>query len=163
MFKNILVPLDGSHTSALGLAEAIKLAKNQNALLYLLHIVDDNALLQGGFASDGTYVDGLIHALQDNGKKILAQAEAKVRKQHIRSKSILIENFGSPISDFIVTQARKVKADLIVLGTHGRRGVRRMVMGSDAEGVVRATTVPVLLVRSTAGPVRKTAKQGRKK
>jgi len=163
MFKNILVPLDGSHTSARGLDEAIQLAKNQNASLYLLHIVDDHALLQSGFAAEGTYVDGLLQALRDNGEKILTEAEAKARKHHIRSKSILIESFGSQISDFIVKQARKWKADLIVLGTHGRRGVRRLVMGSDAEGVIRATTVPVLLVRSTARPVRRTAKRGRKK
>jgi nucleotide-binding universal stress UspA family protein len=162
MFKNILVPLDGSHTSTLGLDEAIKLAKNQNASLCLLHIVDGQVLYQGDYSGGGAYLTGLLQDMVDNGKKILAAAEAKVRKQHIRSKSILIEDVASPVSDFIVQQAKKMKADLIVLGTHGRRGVRRMVMGSDAEGVVRATTVPVLLVRSTARPARKTARRGRK-
>src|ERR1039457_3043284 len=102
MFKNILVPLDGSHTSGLGLDEAIKLAKTQNASLYLLHIVDDHALLQTDFASGAMYVDRLLQDLRDNGRRILAEAEAKVRKQHIRSKSVLLENFGSPVSGLIV-------------------------------------------------------------
>jgi nucleotide-binding universal stress UspA family protein len=163
MFKNILVPLDGSHTSGLGLDEAIKLAKNQKASLYLLHIIDDQVLYQGDFSGGGIYVADLLQDMIDNGKKILAKAEAKARKQHIRSNAILIENIGSPVSDVIVKQAKKVKADLIVLGTHGRRGVRRIVMGSDAEGVVRMTTVPVLLVRSTVHPVRRAAKKSRKK
>jgi nucleotide-binding universal stress UspA family protein len=64
----------------------------------------------------------------------------------------MIESFGGRAADFIVEQARKWRADLIVLGTHGRRGVRRLVMGSDAEQVIRATRVPVLLVRSKATP-----------
>jgi len=159
MFKNILVPIDGSRTSDLGLDEAIKLAKNQEATLYLLHVVDDHALLQSAATtSESTFIDGLLEALRGNGKKIIAEAEAKVRKQDIRSKSILIENLGSRISDLILNQVRELNADLIVLGTHGRRGVRRLVMGSDAEGVVRETTVPVLLVRSTALPMSETGK-----
>jgi len=158
LFKNILVPIDGSRTSGLGLDEAIKLAKDQEATLYLLHVVDDHALLQNAATPEGTYIDGLLEALRENGRRIIAEAEAKVRTQDIRSKSILIENLGSRISDLILNQARESNADLIVLGTHGRRGVRRLVMGSDTEGVVRETAVPVLLVRSTALPTSETGK-----
>ena len=158
MFKNILVAIDGSRTSGLGLDKAIELAKDQEATLYLLHVVDDHALLRSGATQEGTYVDGLLEALRENGRKIIAEAEARVRKHDIRSKSILIENLGSRISDLILNQVRELNADLIVLGTHGRRGVRRLVMGSDAEGVVRETTVPVLLVRSTALPMSETGK-----
>jgi nucleotide-binding universal stress UspA family protein len=56
MFKNILVPLDGSHTSGLGLDEAIKLAKDHEATLYLLHVVDDHVVLQSGLGSEGGYM-----------------------------------------------------------------------------------------------------------
>jgi nucleotide-binding universal stress UspA family protein len=62
--------------------------------------------------------------------------------------SVLLESAAGPAADAIVRQARKWKADVIVLGTHGRRGVRRMLMGSDAEQVVRSSPVPVMLVRS---------------
>ena len=60
---------------------------------------------------------------------------------------MLYETVGHAVADVIIEQAKKCRADLIVLGTHGRRGITRLVMSSDAEGVVRATRVPVLLVR----------------
>jgi nucleotide-binding universal stress UspA family protein len=60
----------------------------------------------------------------------------------------MLESFGGRAADFIVEQANKWRADLIVLGTHGRRGVKRLVMGSDAEQVIRTARVPVLLVKS---------------
>jgi nucleotide-binding universal stress UspA family protein len=67
-------------------------------------------------------------------------------------KSVLVEKFIGPVAEIIVSQAKKQRADLIVIGTHGRRGVTRLVMGSDAEGVVRRSPVPVLLVRSREQP-----------
>ena len=72
----------------------------------------------------------------------------EAKKQRVKVQPVLIEDIGMAVSDVIVSQAKKLKADVIVLGTHGRRGVSRLLMGSDAEGVVRAATVPVLLVRA---------------
>ncbi len=73
---------------------------------------------------------------------------AAAEKEGIRAKTLLRETLGGPAADSIVRDARRQRADLIVLGTHGRRGLRRMVLGSDAEAVVRTSPVPVLLVRS---------------
>lgn len=149
MFKRILVPVDGSATSGLGLDKAIRLAKDQGATLCLLHIIDERVLtqnLEGGAAG----IDRLLDSLRAGGKQILARAEAKARKQRVRVKPVLLENIIRSVADVIVRQAKLWRADLIVLGTHGRRGVSRLVMGSDAEGVVRSTPVPVLLVRSRA-------------
>jgi len=95
-----------------------------------------------------------LRSLRKGGKKILAKAGAKVEKQRVTFKSVLIENLGHTVSDVIIDQARKLRADTIVMGTHGRRGITRMVMGSDAEGVVRRAPVPVLLVRSNMRPRR---------
>ena len=86
------------------------------------------------------------------GKKIIEKAEALARRNGVTPESVIIESFGGRAADFIVAQANKWRADLIVLGTHGRRGVKRLVMGSDAEQVVRTTPVPVLLVRSKETP-----------
>jgi len=61
----------------------------------------------------------------------------------------MIESMGASAADFIVDHARQWSADLIVMGTHGRRGLVRVAMGSDAESVVRIASVPVLLVRNT--------------
>ena len=66
----------------------------------------------------------------------------------MRTRPVLVETIGHTVADAIPEQAKKSHADLIVLGTHGRCGISRLVMGSDAEGVIRAATVPVLLVRT---------------
>jgi nucleotide-binding universal stress UspA family protein len=98
------------------------------------------------------YAGDLLETLRQSGKKIIEKAEALARRNGLAPESVMLESFGGRAADFIVQQARKWGADLIVLGTHGRRGVKRLVMGSDAEQVVRTTRVPVLLVRSKARP-----------
>jgi nucleotide-binding universal stress UspA family protein len=153
MFRRILVPIDGSPTSNRGLEEAIALAKNQTARICLLHIVDEFVVVQG---FDGTsyippgYVDDFMKSLREGGEKLLAKAVAKVRKRHVKVETVLMETLGRRVADLIVRQAKKWRADVIVLGTHGRRGLSRVVLGSDAELVVRESPVPVLLVRAPA-------------
>lgn len=147
MFKRILVPVDGSRTAGLGLDEAIKLAKQQEAELCLLHVVDNRALLQE-LGINAAETGQFFESLRSGGEELLARSEARARRKQVRTKSMLAETASRSVADVIIRQARKWRADLIVLGTHGRRGLSRMMMGSDAEGVVRESTVPVLLVRS---------------
>lgn len=147
MFKRILVPVDGSNASGLGLDTAIKLAKDQDAALFILHVVDNRVITQS-MGMGGIGVDRLFESLRASGKQVLAKAQARALKHHARTKIILDESSVRSVSDVIVRQARKLRADLIVIGTHGRRGLSRMVMGSDAEGVVRTAPAPVMLVRS---------------
>ncbi len=98
---------------------------------------------------DGYFNTGdLLDALRDAGKKAIANALALVRKHDLKAESALFESLGGRVSEVIVKEARKWRADLIVMGTHGRRGVTRMVLGSDAEAILRVTPVPVMLVRS---------------
>jgi nucleotide-binding universal stress UspA family protein len=80
-------------------------------------------------------------------RHLLAAAEAVAAKARVPAKTVLVETKGGSIADAILGQARKLKSSVIVMGTHGRRGLRRVVMGSDAEAVVREARVPVLLVR----------------
>lgn len=163
MFKRILVPIDGSPPSNLGLREAVKMAKDQKATLCLLHVLDQRVITQG---LDGMtylsaeYVDEYIAALRKEGKAILAKAGAQVNKNRIKCQTVLVETIGKPVAEVIIDQARKCRADLIVLGTHGRRGLTRIVLGSDAEGVVRAARIPVLLMHAPA-PRRKTGRRSR--
>ena len=151
MFRRILVPIDGSRASNLGLAQAIKLAKDCDATLCLLHVVDELVVtprLDGPGYVPASYIDEFMEALRRSGTQILASAERKAQRSGVRWQAVLAETLGHAVADVIIEQARKWRADLIVLGTHGRRGLSRMVMGSDAESVVRAATVPVLLVRA---------------
>ena len=153
MYTKILVPIDGSRTSARGLDEAIKLAKGQKATLVLLHAVDE-AVVTYGADMVPVYVDRMLESMREGGRKILARAAARVRARGVKSKSVLVEKFVGPVADSIIAQAKKQRADLIVIGTHGRRGVTRLLMGSDAESVVRRSHAPVLLVRSREQPRR---------
>ena len=147
MYKRILVPVDGSHTSTLGLSEAIKLSKAEGAKLRLIHVVDD-LIMSGGFDGAADYAGNLIETLHEGGKNILKIAESLVQMHGLDSESVMLEHLGGQAASLIVEDAKKWKADLIVLGTHGRRGIKRLVMGSDAEEIVRTSPVPILLVRS---------------
>jgi nucleotide-binding universal stress UspA family protein len=156
MFRRILVPIDGSPPSRRGLEEAIMLAKDQRARIRLLHVVDESIVTR---TFDGTtympagYIDEFMRSLTSGGKKLLARAEAKVRTGRVKVDTALLETIGRRVADVIVAEAKKWRADVIVLGTHGRAGLARVVLGSDAELVVRESPVPVLLVR---GPVTRT-------
>jgi nucleotide-binding universal stress UspA family protein len=146
-YRKILVAVDGSRASDKGLREAMRLAKAEGARLYLMHVVDEYpafAAIDGMMA--GAPGADLVPALREGGKKVLAKAKAAAQKAGVPATTVLREALG-PAAYPIVREAKKLGADLIVVGTHGRRGVRRLVMGSDAEQVVRTASVPVLLVR----------------
>jgi nucleotide-binding universal stress UspA family protein len=147
MYQKILVPVDGSETSNLGLTEAIKLAKRQGAQVRLVHIV--NEFILDYTYSTTLYADKVIDGLRDRGRNVLKEAEARVRQGGIVCDGVLVESIGGRAAEFIVQQAKTWGADVIVMGTHGRRGLARLTLGSDAEQVVRTAGVPVLLVRGT--------------
>jgi nucleotide-binding universal stress UspA family protein len=145
MYGKILVPVDGSDTALKGLNEAIKIAKNLGSKICLVHIVDE-FVFDYSF-SPAAFATGVIEGLRERGKAIIADATALVRAHGLEPSSVLLESIGGPAADLIVAQAAQGGADLIVMGTHGRRGLRRMALGSDAEQVIRMANVPVLLVR----------------
>ena len=155
-YKRILVPVDGSATSKAGLKEALKLARTPGARLRLLHVVDESPLLS--LPEAGYAIDTVIDDLKRSGKALLANVAKSVAAQGAKCEIAMIESVGQRVADQITADAKRWRADLIVIGTHGRRGVQRLLMGSDAELVVRNTTIPVLLVH---GPQEKSAKAKR--
>jgi nucleotide-binding universal stress UspA family protein len=145
MYKQILCPVDGSPTSNCGMMEAIHLAKDQKAKLRFLHVVDMYFPIMDATGDfNVVYMDDI---LRENGKKVLKKSEAVAHKAGVEADSKMVEAIGGRVSKFVLQQVQECHADLIVMGTHGLRGVERLVMGSDAETVVRTSTVPVLLVR----------------
>ena len=145
VYKRILVPVDGSSASNAGLKEAVKLAKDQKAKLRLLHIVDELVVFNTPEA--GFNVEAVIESMRRSGKRLLEKAGKLAASRGVKPESGLVESAGVRVADVITRQAGRWRADLIVMGTHGRRGVNRMIMGSDAELVVRNAGMPVLLVR----------------
>ena len=150
MYRRILVPVDGSATSMQGLNEAMRLATDQRARLQVLNVVDELGVLQSLDMYGVTDVGELIEGLREAGRNTLEEAAALTRRRRVKAEFRLVESRTSRVCDVIVDAAKKWRADLIVMGTHGRRGVTRMLLGSDAEGVLRNTPVPVLLVRATS-------------
>jgi nucleotide-binding universal stress UspA family protein len=144
-YRKILVAVDGSTAAARGLREALRLAKSERAELCIFNVVNEYY----AFATpEAVAAVDIVPQLRAGGKSVLAKALAAAEKQGIKAKTVMRETIGGSAADAIVREAKKQRADLIVLGTHGRRGVRRMVLGSDAEQVVRSASVPVLLVRA---------------
>ena len=153
MYQRILVPVDGSHTSTLGLQEAIRIAIDQRARLKLISVIDGFIIAQN---FEGLIIaDDMIDALRESGKKAINNALALVKKYDLKAEATTFETVGDRVAEVIVREAKKWKADLIVMGTHGRRGFNRMVLGSDAESVLRDSPIPVLMVRSHAPRVRR--------
>jgi len=142
MFKRILVPVDGSATSMNGLGKAMRLAKANRARLRILHVVDGIA-----FSRRHSMFTATAAKFRESGRKLLREVMANLRDQKLPAESRLVENLTGRAADTIVKEAGKWKADVIVMGTHGRRGFNRLMLGSDAELVARSATIPVLLVQ----------------
>jgi nucleotide-binding universal stress UspA family protein len=163
MYKRILVPLDGSATSRRGLREAIGLAKAHGARLRLLNVLDERFFVSTEEGYSMVNVSELVDALRAGGQRALDDASKLALKQRVRVDVSLVESGGSPVSDVILDEARKARADLIIMGTHGRRGMNRMLLGSDAERVLRSSPVPVLLIRAEEGEGQATSKRRRRR
>lgn len=135
----IFAPIDGSTTSGLGLQEAIKLGTLTGVKLRLIHGADErsHALSEGyGIAYPGDILDLLRVA----GSEILSMGQAQVQAHGLELDTVLKASVASRVCDLVLAQARSCGADLIVLGTHGRRGLWRLFTGS--------STIPVLLLRA---------------
>jgi nucleotide-binding universal stress UspA family protein len=149
MYERILVPIDGGATARRGLDEAIALAKRLGSKLQLLHVVDARLLIPevSVFAPPVQLLDDWRAA----GEKLLAEAVEHARASGVQAEGAVRCDPGLRVCDLILGAARAAGIGLIVMGTHGRRGLRRLTLGSDAELVLRESPVPVLLVRAQEG------------
>ena len=145
MFKRILVPVDPSRASSAGLRVAIALARQHKARVRLVHLAKHIPAARR--KGDGLTGQELYEAMKDQGSRFLEKQAALCRARAVRTEtSLYVGLAGRPVRS-VLADARKWRADLIVMGTEGRRGLRRAVLGSDAEEVLRRAAVPVLLTR----------------
>jgi len=146
MYPHILIAVDGSELSNHALREAIALAQSQHSTLRIVHVVDEITLNW-----EGEYVDlpEIMESFRESGRRVVEKAQNLAREAGMEPEAKLLEiqTFGHRISDLIVEEAKNWPADLIVVGTHGRRGLHAVLLGSVSDGVARRATVPVLLVR----------------
>jgi nucleotide-binding universal stress UspA family protein len=146
MYRNILVPTDGSDTATRGVQEAIQLAQALSGRIRLLHVVNTAPRIAPGPIP--VVIDDLVTQWRSAGESILHEAMTAVRSAGVEVDDRLIESLGDRTGEVVLDEARDWPANLIVCGTHGRRGLKRIVMGSDAEYIVRHSIVPVLLIRA---------------
>ncbi|MGU7780951.1 universal stress protein [Burkholderia sp. PU8-34] len=150
MYERIFAALDGSRCARLALDEAIGLARTSGGLIVAVCVVSD-ALRFADF--DSGYVDqrdwnGLD---AETAAAAVADAETAFRLSQVRGTARAIDACGEDVSVVLARAAAECDADLIVMGTHGRHGIRRVLQGSVAESLLRAAERPVLLVRDGPG------------
>lgn len=149
MYTQILVPVDGSPTCEHALDEAVGLAQLAGARVRLLHIVDPLEHTNG-FERPEVYQRDVLPGALRAGQALLRRAQEQLARRGVPAETALVQSLGPRVAQLVVEQAQQWGADLIVLGTQGRRGLPRLMMGSEAEQVARTSPVPVLLVRAPA-------------
>ena len=144
MFGRILHPSDFSSASRAAFRKAIDMAKASRAELLLVHVISPVVPVPGeGYVSPQLY-DQLAASGRAWAQKQLDKLEAQAKKARVRVKSSILE--GAP-SEEIVRFARARRVELIVMGTHGRKGIAKFFVGSVADRVVATATCPVMTVR----------------
>jgi nucleotide-binding universal stress UspA family protein len=147
MYQRILIPTDGSATSAKALAAAIELSKYFGARLMLIHAIDDLAY-RADYQDFGGYQADLPTLMRESGAKVLAEGVASAKAAGVEADCELFDKFGERLGETVANAARAWKAELIVVGSHGRRGLGRVLLGSGAEQIIREAPVPVLVLRA---------------
>ena len=149
MFKRILVPVDGSPTSNKALATALQMATDSDGpgRLRLIYVVEEIVYVSAYDAYGGATGD-LIGIMRESGSRILKDAMAIAVAGGIETDTMLFDKLGERLGESVANAAKLWNADLIVVGTHGRRGLGRLFLGSGAEQIVRLAPGPVLVVRS---------------
>ncbi len=147
MYKRIAVAVDGSDTSTVALNEAIKLARLTGADLLLLHVCEEMPVTWGIEGMPALPMDDVEKALAEAGRRLLQRDRQRVEDEGIAVETRLVEGYAVRTGAVISEEAARWLADLLVVGTHGRKGLDRMLLGSVAENVMRTATMPLLLVR----------------
>lgn len=143
MYKRILVPVDGSETSNKALVAALQLAREGSGRVRVVHVFDALVYMTGyEFGAD------ILDQAQGYARKTLDDALAIAKASGVEADGKLLDLPGRRLGEVVADEARAFEADLVVVGTHGRRGVGRVLLGSGAEEVIRMAPVPVLVVRA---------------
>ena len=131
MFKTILVPTDGSEYAERAEDIAISMASKYNARIVGVYVMDEKLIYP-------------YEVLEDEGKSILKNLSHKAKKENVVVDEIIV--FGDPRKD-LRTISKKMNSDIIVIGTHGKKGLEKLLLGSVAENILKSVDIPVLLVK----------------
>ncbi|WP_227378354.1 universal stress protein [Haladaptatus halobius] len=146
MYDRILVPTDGSEGTKTAVEQAITHARTYDAELHVLHVVDQSAIdLTATPAADGMTSEVVHEQLDEQGQTFVDEVATQAAEAGVPTTTEMVE-YGRPHEE-IQSYASEQGIDLIVIGTHGRSGLDRHLLGSVAEKVLRTAEVPVLVVQ----------------
>ncbi|MBW7861842.1 MAG: universal stress protein [Rhodocyclaceae bacterium] len=157
MYRHVFVAIDDSATSQKALEEAITVARIHGAELEIAHAIDEqlvHVFHAGGVTT--TSASQLKNVLVSSGEEVLTRAVEHARTAGVQARAHLIKGHGKHADDLIADAVQSSGADLLVVGSHGRRGVRRLLLGSVAENLVRKVGISVLIVRGMPAGERST-------
>jgi len=141
-YRRIIVPVDGSPTSNKALVAALNIARDGDGRLRLIHALDELAFVTG-FEAGGE----VLAAVRAGGARILAEGAEIAKAAGVNFETMLSDKPGQRLGESVANAAKVWNADLIVVGTHGRHGIERVLLGSGAEQIIRLAPVPVLVIR----------------
>lgn len=145
MYHKIMVPVDESAAAKRALQEAIMLAKLCNSVIRVVNVVDLAQFSWGGVGAMPS--EEVRKAVNAAGEKGIREAQEMLEQSQIPFEIEVIESAGDKIADLLIREATEHEVDLVVMGTHGFSGFMHVLMGSVAEGVLRQSDIPVMLLR----------------
>ena len=144
MFKHILLPVDGSATSRLAIDKALALAKAFDSAVTLVYVIDPYAFT--GVGTDFSYGQAeYLSAAKDEAQEAIGAARQVFESQGVLVKGSVVEAHST--YQAILDTAQAAHADLVVMGSHGRHGLEKLVLGSITEQVLSHAHLSVLVVR----------------
>lgn len=149
MYARILIASDGSELADRALEHGLQLAKLAGSELTVVTVTEPVTIVGGGYASiAGGVIDPLpelIEAQEKAARELLERAAKRAAEHGVTAKTILVDN--SFAAEGIVATANEIGAELIIMGSHGRRGLNRLLLGSQTNNVLAHTKIPVLVTR----------------
>jgi nucleotide-binding universal stress UspA family protein len=149
MYARILIASDGSELADRALDHGLQLAKLAGSEVTIVTVTEPVTIVGGGYASiAGGVVDPLpelVEAQEKAARELLQRAAKRAAEQGVTAKTVLVDNTFA--AEGIVSTANETGAELIIMGSHGRRGLNRLLLGSQTNNVLAHTKIPVLVTR----------------
>lgn len=149
MYKRILIASDGSELADRALDHGLQLAKLAGSEVTIVTVTEPVTIVGGGYASiAGGVVDPLpelVEAQEKAARELLQRAAKRAADQGVTAKTVLVDNTFA--AEGVVATANEIGAELIIMGSHGRRGLNRLLLGSQTNNVLAHTKIPVLVTR----------------
>ena len=147
MYKRILVATDGSKLSDLAVTSGISMAALMGADLVVLKVIPryPKSYFEGSVPLSMDELARIEKTWSDEGQGVVDAVKISAAKQGVKAKGVTVKS--DLISEAIIATAKKHKADLIVMASHGRRGLKRLLLGSETQQVLTHSHIPVLVLR----------------